>query len=137
MLISDLEPPVTVFYRLLMHNFQNKYQYINLNFTGTNGKEFYKNKEDSDGSFSAAGGNDTDSDCDYTPGKKKPFKCSICEATFTTKNTMKTHIDSIHDGKKLNASRVKCTICEKIFSSSSNIRTHISNKHKDVMIKGG
>ena len=79
----------------------------------------------------------TDSDCDYTPGKKKPFKCSICEATFTTKNTMKTHIDSIHDGKKLNTSRVKCTICEKIFSSSSNIRTHISNKHKDVMIKGG
>ena len=36
-----------------------KYIPINLNFTGTNGKEFYKNKEDSDGSFSAAGGNDT------------------------------------------------------------------------------
>ena len=82
--------------------------------------------------------NDNDSDYDYNPGNtgKKKFKCSICESTFATKNTLKTHVDTIHDGKKLQTTRVKCTTCEKIFSSSSNIRTHISNKHKDVTLEG-
>ena len=43
---------------------------------------------------------------------KKPFKCSTCDASFTTKTnlnaTLKCHFESILEGKK----PYKCNICD-------------------------
>jgi uncharacterized Zn-finger protein len=31
---------------------------------------------------------------------KKPFKCNICDANFSTGGNLKGHIESVHKGKK-------------------------------------
>ena len=42
---------------------------------------------------------------------KKPFKCDICDQSFSQKGNLSKHTASVHDSNKL----FKCDICDQIF----------------------
>ena len=49
---------------------------------------------------------------------KKPFKCGICNAAFTSKQGKIGHIAAVHEGKKPH----HCAICLTDFSKKSNLK---------------
>ena len=51
--------------------------------------------------------------------KKKhvPFKCAICRKEFATKNTMKRHIEQIHEGKTYS-----CDQCTRTFTAPNSLK---------------
>ena len=53
------------------------------------------------------------------------WQCSICGKSFKLKNTLKRHVDSVHEGKKF-----KCDICGKDFNRKGSIAKHKLNAHK-------
>ena len=53
------------------------------------------------------------------------LKCIICHDDFSNKEALKTHIASVHEGKKPH----KCQICGKKFSQVSNMKNHIVVVH--------
>ena len=60
---------------------------------------------------------------------KKPFKCTICAATFSQKPHLKAHVLSnhkVHDGTKLN----NCTNCAATFSKKNGLTRHLKNVHE-------
>ena len=59
---------------------------------------------------------------------KKPFKCKICDAGFTAKQSLKWHISSIHEGNK----SFKCSFCKANFSLKCNLDRHIASVHEKV-----
>jgi KRAB domain-containing zinc finger protein len=50
---------------------------------------------------------------------KKPYKCLICQHTFTVKSSLTVHI-KIHMGEK----PYKCIVCQRIFTTNSNLTSH-------------
>ena len=56
----------------------------------------------------------------------KPFKCDICNYTFTQKGHMKIHIKSVHGNKK----SFKCDICDNSYSIKSVLKRHIDSVHE-------
>ena len=50
--------------------------------------------------------------------EKKAYNCKICNANFALKNTLKVHVQVVHEGKKPH----KCNCCGKCFSQSHLIR---------------
>ena len=52
----------------------------------------------------------------------KPFECDVCEKTFSRKSTLVYH-KRVHSGEK----PYKCDLCKKTFFSSSNL-----NKHRKI-----
>ena len=56
----------------------------------------------------------------------KPFKCDICDYSFSLKCNMNRHIVSVHNGKKL----YKCNICDATFSENRNMKKHVSQIHE-------
>ena len=53
---------------------------------------------------------------------KKPFKCNICDASFTRKGSLNIHMGSVHEGKKL----FKCSICDTGFVEKSKLNDYIA-----------
>ena len=53
--------------------------------------------------------------------KKNEVICKICENTFRTQQSLKRHVVSIHEEKKL----YECETCGKNFGLQQNLRTHI------------
>ena len=47
---------------------------------------------------------------------KEPFKCNVCNATFTEKGSLKQHASTIHERKK----PFKCKICDAAFTHKEN-----------------
>ena len=58
--------------------------------------------------------------------ENKPFKCNVCDKSFSQKGSMSTHMASIHEGKKV----FKCKVCEKTFSQKSIMIRHMSSVHE-------
>lgn len=54
---------------------------------------------------------------------RKTFQCLRCDQTFLHLSTLKTHLQQIHDAKKV---REKCPTCEK---TVSNLKNHIKFNH--------
>ena len=59
------------------------------------------------------------------PEEIKKFECQICEKYFENEQSLKTHIESVHEGIKF-----QCEICGKEYSDKSNLKRHISSVHK-------
>jgi KRAB domain-containing zinc finger protein len=59
--------------------------------------------------------------------KKKhvPFKCLICRKEFATKNTMKRHMEQIHEGKTY-----PCDQCTRTFTAPNSLKNHILIVHE-------
>ena len=48
---------------------------------------------------------------------EKPYKCSICDATFRSKTGSKKHTASVHEGKK-----------------QSGLNSHVASFHKEKIL---
>jgi len=55
----------------------------------------------------------------------KPFKCSICDVSFTQIGSMNKHIKCVHEGQKFN-----CSICNASFTRGGNLKKHIARVHE-------
>ena len=58
--------------------------------------------------------------------KKSTIVCEICCKTFSGMQSMKSHVESIHEGKK----PFKCNICEKGFTKKVTLNGHIESFHQ-------
>ena len=56
----------------------------------------------------------------------KPIKCHICNAHFKTQRNLKSHTNSVHEGKK----PFNCSICDANFASKQRMNTHIASVHE-------
>ena len=52
--------------------------------------------------------------------KMKPFKCDLCDKTFTDKYSLEKHCKIIHEKLK----QFKCDICDKQFSAKNVLKRH-------------
>ena len=55
----------------------------------------------------------------------------FCDSTFASKQRLKSHIDSIHEGKKTDE-KLQCEFCEKRLSSKQRLIGHISKVHVGI-----
>ena len=58
--------------------------------------------------------------------KKKPFKCDMCDYSFSEKGSLKKHIASVHEGKK----SFKCDLCDYSCSHKSAMSQHTLAVHE-------
>ena len=66
---------------------------------------------------------------------EKPYKCTQCEAKYSSKNSLELHISYFHEGKKplsLIRQPVKCDICNKQYSNKKTMRSHMKYVHEKV-----
>ena len=63
---------------------------------------------------------------DLTNKKNISHKCSICGYTTSLKGNLKTHIDSIHSGKKSH----KCLICNYTTAYKAHLKQHTEAVHE-------
>lgn len=60
--------------------------------------------------------------------KQQIFKCVICDgAEFENKAEWKVHIESVHDGKKIN-----CSSCDYVTQFSQNLKKHVESVHEGI-----
>ena len=57
---------------------------------------------------------------------KKPFKCSICDSSFSQKGTLKRHMASVHEEKK----PFKCPTCDAGFAQKGKLIRHLESVHE-------
>ena len=66
--------------------------------------------------------------CQESKKKDKEEKlCSICNISFSKKDSFTKHTSSVHDGKKYN-----CSICKATFSEKSSVKVHIDQFMKNI-----
>ena len=53
---------------------------------------------------------------------KEPFKCNICNSSFTQEGQMNGHVALVHEGKK----PFKCSICDTSFAEKSKSNEQIA-----------
>ena len=56
--------------------------------------------------------------------EQRPFKCNFCDKTFRQPESVRRHVESVHDG-----ARYPCEFCTQTFTLKSNLGTHIRKKH--------
>ena len=63
--------------------------------------------------------------------RKKPVKCSICNATFTRNSSLNRHVASVHEGKKPHDGKkpYKCDICRAVFTRKNALKNHYASVH--------
>ena len=62
---------------------------------------------------------------------KKPFKCHVCDAKFSNKPNMKRHVAYVHENNK----SYKCDMCFKIYKANADLKRHISTIQEEKTIK--
>ena len=55
------------------------------------------------------------------------FQCPSCEYNATQKGSLKTHIQSIHEGKTF-----QCSSCEYKATQKNSLKTHMQSVHEGV-----
>ena len=66
---------------------------------------------------------------------KKSFSCEICKKLFSSKQSLKKHISSVHEAKKsLECKLVRCDLGDRDFSSKRNLHQHVKLTH-DIKCK--
>ena len=60
-----------------------------------------------------------------TSKKKKPFKCDVCDKSFTSNKLLKKHTHSVHDKNK----PFKCDVCSYYFSNLGTLNRHTATFH--------
>ncbi len=54
----------------------------------------------------------------------KPFSCTLCEKSFSTKSNLKAHIAYVH-----HKTAFSCTLCDKLFSEKGTVAKHVNAVH--------
>uniref|UniRef100_A0A915IY72 C2H2-type domain-containing protein n=1 Tax=Romanomermis culicivorax TaxID=13658 RepID=A0A915IY72_ROMCU len=60
---------------------------------------------------------------------EKPFPCQLCDRSFATKSTLKSHEKSHFNGARLSTVYV-CSYCEATFPSKRALTKHVHAEHK-------
>nr|XP_022325385.1 zinc finger protein 91-like isoform X2 [Crassostrea virginica] len=60
--------------------------------------------------------------------QEKKYQCTVCGASYTTSNGLKTHIEIVHNGKRL-----KCQECNKQFCFKGALNRHQLSKHMNML----
>ena len=58
---------------------------------------------------------------------KWPFKCDLCNSTFTKKHSILRHIESVHEGKK----PFMCEVCKSQYAEKGSLIKHVLSKHEN------
>ena len=61
----------------------------------------------------------------------KPFKCKICEAHFTAKKSLRTHIQGVHKKEKSHS----CSQCKKLFVQLWDLKLHSNVNNGEILYK--
>lgn len=56
---------------------------------------------------------------------ERPFKCDMCEATFSQRANWRNHMQKTH----LNVANYKCNLCERQFKQRRLLTNHIKSVH--------
>ena len=59
--------------------------------------------------------------------KKKPFRCEICDNSYSRKDNMTQHVLTVHENKN-----IKCRICDKRFTTKQTMKIHDASIHKEM-----
>lgn len=59
---------------------------------------------------------------------ERPFRCSVCFKSFTTKNNMQRHF-RIHTGER----PFTCTICRRSFTTRVSLKIHNCNSNQNYL----
>ena len=59
----------------------------------------------------------------------KPFKCVECDKSYTLKDTLLSHIKSVHDETQ----DIKCPTCEKIFRGKQKLDAHLKSHNLEIL----
>ena len=67
------------------------------------------------------------------PIHEKKFACKFCDKSYTQAHSLKTHIKTVHEGKKA-GKRFKCRypLCTEAFTQSHSLKNHIQKQHKET-----
>ena len=57
---------------------------------------------------------------------ERKIKCNICDASFASNQSIKIHIDSVHEGEK----PFNCNICDASFTEKGNLNKHVASVHE-------
>ena len=66
---------------------------------------------------------ETNTNAENKVGSK--FQCQNCSKLYSSKDYLKRHIYSVHEGHK----DYKCDICNKSFSQNHELKSHVQKKH--------
>lgn len=58
-----------------------------------------------------------------THSMERPFKCEICDETFSQQSSLQLHVKKVHENK--DERNFKCTLCDYSFLQSSDLTTHM------------
>ena len=61
---------------------------------------------------------------------KKPFKCTICDLSYTKRDSLDRHDKKVHEMK-----RFRCDLCDKIYKEQGNLSIHKRDVHNIFSIK--
>ena len=56
--------------------------------------------------------------------------CFLCGKGFASKQRLKTHVEAVHEGKKLLVDRHNCDLCDKSFWSKKRLKSHVVSIHE-------
>ena len=57
---------------------------------------------------------------------KKPFECTICDASFTQKTSISAHMTSLHEGNK----SFNCNNCDACFAQNTSLNATFGIENK-------
>ena len=61
---------------------------------------------------------------------KIPCQYDLCGKSFASKQRLKSHVEAIHEGKKLLVDRLNCDLCNKRFASKQRLNSHVASIHE-------
>ena len=61
---------------------------------------------------------------------KIPCQYDLCGKSFASKQRLKSHVEAVHEGKKLSVDRLNCDLCDKSFASKQRLNSHVASIHE-------
>lgn len=73
---------------------------------------------------------ETDTSITTANSEPQPYQCDQCGRGFQAEETLKIHVQSVHEAK-----RYRCSVCGGTFSQSSSLAGHIKSQHEGLKLK--
>ena len=115
-------------HKLIVHDGKKPFKCTGCNYKSSSKGNVTKHiRNDHKGQKIEFEGKVLDSDIIKEPilGPKKQYDCKLCGGILATSSSLKMHISTVHESKKL----FKCSGCWYRSSDGGNVRKHIKNRH--------